>query len=288
MKKIGILVDSFCGLSEDQVKNEYFEFLPLQFSIDGKNYIDNGKEISKKDLAILIAKSEKAFTSLPSLNTIEETLERMDKKFEKVFVFLTSSALSSTFQTVSVAAKKYKDKFIMIDNHFFANQVIEIGNFLIKKAKQGVGIERLIELAKEINEKSINFLIVKDLTNLIKGGRIKGIKKLVLNTFGLVLILKVTQYGITFSGIKKTIKGSMKKVSEKLIDFIGGIENLKNYEFKFMNAANEEMIVTAKNIVSKFGKDIDEKTQASATVMIHTGVECSSLGIWPKLSELKI
>ncbi|WP_033161335.1 DegV family protein [[Mycoplasma] collis] len=288
MKKLGIIVDSFCGLSQAEVEKHNFGFLPLQFSINDKQYLDNGHQVSKKELVDLIANNKDIHTSLPSIENIENLLEEMANKYENVLVFLTSSSLSSTFQTVSIIAKKYNDKFIMIDNHFFADQVIELGNFLIKKRDQGHTLEKIIEIAKYVSDNSINYLVIKDLTNLIRGGRIKGLKKYILSTFGLIVILKVNQNGISFSGVKKTIKGSFKKVSEKLINFIKGQENIENYNFKFMNSNNKEMALVAKNIVAQYNKTIDENCQASATIMIHTGIECSSLGIWPDLEKLKI
>ncbi|WGI36965.1 DegV family protein [Mesomycoplasma lagogenitalium] len=287
MKKIGILLDSFGGISEKEIKANGFEMIPLQFSIDGKDYIDNGSELSNKEISELVKTSEETKTSLPSLATIEERLEQMSKEYENVIVLLTSSALSSTFQTVMVESKKYGDKFKLVDNHFFADQALEISKFLVKKAAEGKTIDELIKFVKQVNEKSLNYLIVKDLTSLIRGGRLTGMKKILLNSFKLIPLLKVSQEGISFGGLKRTLKGSYEKVIEKLIEFIGGLSYLENYEFKFSYAGDLEMFNEAQKALNEYKAKIEKDQISSATVLIHTGFKCASIGIWPKLSKLK-
>ncbi|MGZ9413623.1 DegV family protein [Mycoplasma sp. 5370] len=288
MKKLGILLDSFGGISKQTIENNGFEMVPLQFTIDGKDYIDNGEELTNLQIWELVKKSSSASTSLPALATIQEKLKKMNKEYENVIVFLTSSKLSSTYQTVLVESKQYGDKFHIIDNHFFTDEALELGKFLVQKSNEGVELNKLLEISKWVAKKSMNFLIVKDLTSLIRGGRLKGVKKLLLNSLKLIPLLKVDEEGINFGGLKRTLKGSYEKVLEKLIDFIGGKHNLDNFEFKFMYANDSEMKNEIINLFNKEKLEIGNIEIASATVMIHTGVGCSSLGIWPKLSKIKI
>ncbi|UWD34386.1 DegV family protein [Mesomycoplasma molare] len=288
MKKLGILLDSFGGISQKIIEENGFNMVPLQFNIDGKDYIDNGKELTNLEISELVKNSSSARTSLPALGTIEQVLEKMSKEYENVIVFLTSSILSSTYQTVYVESRKYGDKFHIIDNHFFTDQALELGKFLVKQSNEGINISKLVEVSKEVAKKSLNYLIVKDLTSLIKGGRLKGIKKMILNGLKLIPLLKVDEEGINFGGVKRTLRGSYEKVFEKLLDFIGGREFLENYEFKFMYANDPEMKEEIEKLFNKENLLLENITIASATVMIHTGIGCSSLGIWPKLSKLKI
>ncbi|MGZ9428512.1 DegV family protein [Mycoplasma sp. 480] len=288
MKKLGILLDSFGGISKQTIENNGFEMVPLQFTIDGKDYIDNGEELTNLQIWELVKKSSSASTSLPALATIQEKLKKMNSEYENVIVFLTSSKLSSTYQTVLVESKQYGDKFHIIDNHFFTDEALELGKFLVQKSNEGVELNKLLEISKWVAKKSMNFLIVKDLTSLIRGGRLKGVKKLLLNSLKLIPLLKVDEEGINFGGLKRTLKGSYEKVLEKLIDFIGGKHNLENFEFKFMYANDSEMKNEIINLFNKEKLELGNIEIASATVMIHTGVGCSSLGIWPKLSKIKI
>ncbi|MBN3535021.1 DegV family protein [Mycoplasma procyoni] len=288
MKKLGILLDSFGGVSEKVINEAGFEMIPLQFTIDDVNYIDDGNTLTNREVSEKVKNCTSAATSLPALARIEDTLAKMNEEYENVIAFVTSSAISSTYQTTVVSSRQYGDKFKIIDNHFFGNQAFELAKMLVELSDKGIEIDRLVEIATDVANRSQNFLIVKDLSSLIRGGRLKGIKKVILNSLKLIPLLKVDETGINFSGLKRTLKGSYSKVIEKLIEFIGGETKLEDYEFRFMYAGDEEMFEKAKETLEGYDAKIDKEDIASATVLVHTGFGCSSIGVWPKLSKLKI
>lgn len=286
-KKLGILLDSFPGVSKKEIEANGFRMIPLQFSIDGKDYVDDGEQFNNEQLYELVKNSNEARTSLPSPAVIEEAVETMSEEYENVIALLVSEKLSSTYQTTKTFASGKKN-FHVINNWFCGDQALEMGKFLVKKAEEGASIEDLIKYIEAAKKKSLNYLIPKSLTALIKGGRLTGVKKLILNSLGLVPLLKVDETGINADGVKRTLKGSFDKVIEKLIDFIGGSDKIQDFEFKFIYAGEPTVLETGLNCLEKANIKINKVNWASATVMIHTGHDCSSIAVWPKLEKLKI
>lgn len=62
MKKLGIIVDSFSGLTQEQANEKGYRFLPLRIEIDGVFYED-GKGIDSQDLLKKLTKEAKVKTS---------------------------------------------------------------------------------------------------------------------------------------------------------------------------------------------------------------------------------
>ncbi|UVD81766.1 DegV family protein [Mycoplasma iguanae] len=285
-KKLGILLDSFSGYSQIEIEKLGYHMIPLQFTIDNKSYVDNGIELSFEEMTNMIQNSSSASTSLPSLALIEEKLQQMSEQYEHTIVLTLSSKLSSTFETVFVNAKKFNNIF-PIDNHMCGEEAIWVAKELEKRYAEGAAIENLIEFVEKYNSKTQNYLIPENLDHLIRGGRLKGIKKTILKNLKLFPILKVTEKGITLGGLKRSSENAIKKSIASLLDFIGGESEAHKFDFQIIHGGNYPAILLAEKAFEAKNLKITSIVKSSATVLIHTGIGCISIAVSPKVEFIK-
>ncbi|MCU9939862.1 DegV family protein [Mycoplasmopsis felis] len=175
MKKLGIIVDSFSGLTQEQANEKGYRFLPLRIEIDGVFYED-GKEIDSQDLLKKLTTETKVKTSLPNYNLIVQTIEETSNEYDDVIYLGVSKELSNTFsQFISVASEK--NNVYAMENHLFGNQIIRVVEYFKKLYENGASINELYSKLNDINETSRTFIVPKNLQFIVNGGRLSGLLK---------------------------------------------------------------------------------------------------------------
>lgn len=114
MKKIAIILDSFCGRDKktvEKISDHYF--LPLRIIINGKEYYDDGSTLNAEELMKEANGADDVKTSQPSPAMTEELFETLSKEYENVIYLCLGSALSGTYQTASVISKEYKNVHVI-------------------------------------------------------------------------------------------------------------------------------------------------------------------------------
>ncbi|MGY6172270.1 DegV family protein [Candidatus Mycoplasma pogonae] len=283
-KVLGIIIDSFSSVSQTAINSyENFYLLPLRFEIDGKQYIDNGIELQGDELIEKLNNAKKIFTSQPSPYDIEHVIDKASEECEEVIYLAISSELSSTYANATTYASK-KTNVTVLDSHIVGESFIWLGKKLQKMYQDGVTSNDIIAYFEKYNKHSLNYLLPENLDSLVRGGRLKGIKKVLLTSISLSLILKVNAKGINFGGIKRSFMGAVKKTVTSLIDFIGGETQIKNYEFQILHGGNEKAVTVAESIMRKFNITPAAKPFATPIILIHTGTGCISIAVSPKIN----
>ncbi|CAC13939.1 conserved hypothetical protein [Mycoplasmopsis pulmonis] len=281
MKKLGIIIDSFTSITEDEFKKlEDFYFLPLQLILDGTSYEDNPSNDRQKLFDKIIQASD-IKTSLPISSTIEKAVNESSQKYNDVLVLPIASFLSGTISVINVYAQKHKNVHIF-DNHFVANTIVEIGLQAKKMYEQeNKSIKEIITWLEEINTKTITFLSLKTLDYLVKGGRISGVKKFILTKLKLFPIIQ-SYTNNSIAGLKRTFKSSLEKIYNKLAEFIGGENNFKNYNLKLVHGPSKEMVDGAVEFFKQKGLEFSSIVLASTVIIAHTGPDSISISVVPK------
>ncbi len=162
---------------------------------------------------------------------------------EEVLYIGLSSALSGTFQAGEVAAKEYKGKVRCFDSRSItAGQGILV-EAALRLAESGLKAEEIQKILEKRRAALELFVAIKDLRSLIRSGRLKGVKSIILRKFGLRPILgtdgagKAKNRGVymgrknasaaLFALIKKMIKsGQVKSLQIVHVDARRGAEAL--------------------------------------------------------------
>ena len=110
-----------------------------------------------------------------------------------------SSALSGTFQAGKKAAEGFGGKVRCFDSKSVTAGAGILTAFAVGRAEAGASAEEILAALEEKRKELELFVAVKDLSSLIRSGRLHGIKSLVLRKFGLKPLLGTDKIGKAMS-----------------------------------------------------------------------------------------
>ncbi|ADE19430.1 DegV family protein [Mycoplasma crocodyli] len=279
MKKLGIIIDSFSGITKQKADELNYGYLALQIELDGKIFEDGHQPF--EEVLDTLGKSKKFMTSLPIYKKIENTISDFSKNYDEVIYISISSALSSTSVQAEAISKNFNNVHV-IDNKFSGDQITDVASYVVKLFNETQDINQVIETVKNISSKSQTYIVPKNLDYIIKGGRLTGAKKFIMTRIPMIPILKFDGH-VSVSGLKRSTKTAIAKVFEKLIKFAGGLNEIKNYSLRLIcgndNDIYQEVMdyTTSENIV------LDSIQVTPSAVAVHCGPQAISLSIMPKL-----
>ncbi|MGL4183853.1 MAG: DegV family protein [Metamycoplasmataceae bacterium] len=293
MKKLAIILDSFSGKTEKFFKENYENvfFLPLQIFINGKQILE-GKD---KDPVIeeIIDKNNDIKTSLPVSTSIEEVANKVLDEYENVVCLFINSNLSSTYSVFTAKLenlKKEKGKktnILAFDNHFVSEQYLVVVDYLLNLSetlpKEKNLMKEITNYLEEQNKNCLGFIIPSELSSFARNGRLIGIKKFLSSRF--FLLIKIFN-GVKISGISRTFNGAVKKVINKLNDYIKEIKgpsfSIDNFNLTIVYAWDEKILKEVEKIFKSLNIKVDFIKKACASTTIHTGYGAVFIGISPK------
>lgn len=175
LTKIKIMTDSSVQLTEEEIKQYEITVVPLTISIEGKTYVD-GEDISRSEFVEKMKEAEELpKTSQPSIGRFVDVIKQLteDEDTEVIGIFLAKS-LSGTIdaarQAVEIADRE--DRVTIIDSELTDRaeglQVLEAA----KDAQAGKSKQEIIDHVNQIKSGQKLGMMVVDLKNLIKGGRL--------------------------------------------------------------------------------------------------------------------
>ncbi|WKX02665.1 DegV family protein [Candidatus Mycoplasma mahonii] len=281
MKKIGILVDSFCGFSKKEVEKMGLEYINHSTIIFDKVYKE-GIEIELKDSFEDIQKDLGAKTSLPSVGLFIEKFEEISNKYENIVYLPMNKGLSSTFSVAMAAAADFP-KISVIENKLVSSSTTYTSLEAIKMVNNGASIEEAINFINETSNNTFVYVIPKDLDALIRSGRLNNAKKFIMQKSKLIPRLdlgldgiKVTKVGRNFG---KIVKSSVTKIV-KSID-----HKIENYNWEVIHSGIKKTSDIVVNAYHEAGiKDVI-KSWTSSVVAIHTGIGAICINVFPKFSK---
>ncbi|MHA1200053.1 MAG: DegV family protein, partial [Candidatus Heimdallarchaeaceae archaeon] len=152
-------------------KHEIF-IVPAKVHIGDKTFKDR-LGITRKTLFYELERAKKdIFTSEAPPKDFVEIFDKAKEVSEHVLYLGISHKLSKSFQSATIAARKYRGRITLIDTLSISHGVTLIANHALLRREQGM---ELVPLVNEINEMVKNtrmYVLVEDLKYLYKGGRI--------------------------------------------------------------------------------------------------------------------
>ncbi|WP_036451852.1 DegV family protein [Mycoplasma buteonis] len=279
MKKLGIVIDSFSGITEKEAHDLGFYFLPLQVQIDNQIYQDGVAdhiEILEK-----LSKSNNFLSSLPKIQLIESTIEKAAKECENVIVLTIHDQLSSTTRFARNFAASFANIHV-VSNHFSGYQFINVALYAEKLINKGHSIEEIIQKIENINSLSHTLLVPKTLDYMIKGGRLTGIKKFLMTKITMIPILSFDLEGkVVPIALKRTIKGAISKCVAKAVELA---KELPKPEINWMHGIDQEINDFVLHEIQENNASFTHEQNTSSVVAIHTGPEAFSITIMPQLN----
>ena len=269
-EKIAVLMDTGCDLPIEVCRENDIEVLPLHVMYPEKDYMD-GVDIDP----IMVYErfpDEIPKTSTPSIQEVLDKFEEIRAKgYEKLIAIDISSALSGTFNTVSVAAREYTG----MEVHVFDTRNISFGSgvfalWAAKLIREGVKFQELIQKLYDKRGDSRQFFYMDTLKYLRHGGRIGHVASFIGEALHLKPIISCDPDGVYYTVAKirgerlgklRMLEEVVKQVKDKRCWVIVG-EGYAHEEAMKMKAMLEEKLPNMEYLFDK---------QINATLAINTG-----------------
>ncbi|WP_274379936.1 DegV family protein [Halalkalibacillus sediminis] len=148
--------------------------LPLQVSIDGKNYKENVDLTSQEFYQKVKVTNKAVKTSQPALGDIISTFEQIiEQGYEEIICVNISSEVSGTFQSVSNIADDFEGtKIHVVDSSLLSYPMYEMIQHGKKLIEHGRSAEDVVKIIQNDYKKVHTYIYVADIKYAYLGGGI--------------------------------------------------------------------------------------------------------------------
>lgn len=289
--KTAIVVDSTGSLSNDLLNEPYIYQVNLNVTFsDGEIYTDSSSETKAKEFFQKLANS-KAIpkTSQPEPGQFIEVLEDIKQKgYENVLFIHLSSALSGTLQTAKMLAKEYENDFnsYFVDStgaSFVIESLVEQALILLER---GTAMEEVVEKLEWVAKESDIYLVVEDLSYLVKGGRISKGSSMIGNFLNIKPILLIPEEGnIELFEKVRTTKRALKRMNEVLIEKMEKYDGKAKIAFAHANAEKQVLNQIGK-LQTKYPDTMYRSGFLTVIIGAHVGEGAIGCAVIPLVTEM--
>lgn len=286
MKKIAIVISSFSGKLDDEVKSNGMYSLPLQLTIEKEEWLEGFyNQETKNNIVKKFVNTSNYGTSLPPLGLMIEQMKQLSNEYDQVLYIPLSSELSGTCNALKNNARHYKNVKVF-DNHLSGSALFHAG-LECKRLyeEENKSIEEVLEFLKDFDDKTIGYIIPKGTEALIKSGRLKGAGKLLVSSMKLSIMILVSSV-VKSGGVTRTKKSATVKVVDKILNFMKQKNlTIDDVEFTIIYNYDDEIPNLYLNVLKEKGIQITHKEESSIATLMHTGYGAAYLGINPKIKK---
>ena len=276
MSRVYIVTDSTADLTEEEVKQFEISIVPMNISIDDKNYID-GVTITKDEFKQkMIESAELPKTAQPSIGRFVEVYDELGKNGDSVISIQMMRSISGTVDAARQAADITETNVTVVDSDFTSRSMGMIVKEAAKAAQEGKSVEEILEIVEDAKKRTTLYLTVVNLDNLIKGGRISQLMGMFSNLLNIKLFLQVINGKIEIIQKGRGLKSLQKKydeIFEQMKSAPNGIQ-----EIGIMHAGlsdfNQGNIARIRELFPDVPLTI---VTTSPIIMSHTGVDAMAI-----------
>lgn len=193
MSEFTIMTDSCCDLTAAAAEELGLSVLPLSLHIGEavyRNWLD-GRDIPFPEFYSRARQGESATTAAVSVGDFEAEMRRILSSGRDILCINFSSALSTTYQSASIAAEDLRQEFPEAKICVVDSLCASLGQGLLvwlcaQEQRKGRTLEEVRDFAEETKGKICHWFTVDDLNHLKRGGRISAATAL----FGTMLSIK--------------------------------------------------------------------------------------------------
>jgi len=216
---IALVTDSTCDLSKELIEFYQIYMLPLNINFGENHFLD--KVTITPDHFYTLLESSPVFPKTSQINerAFTNLYSHLASHYDAVISIHLSGQFSGTYLNSVKAAEKIKGEFnkpiYVIDSKNVSGALGLLALRIAQSIETGIPVERIIEDIEIWKKKAKIFVSVKDLKNMIKGGRVSKQKGFIANMLGINPIVsmdsngKSVLFGQTFSqqaNINKVMK----------------------------------------------------------------------------------
>ncbi|MCQ2382641.1 MAG: DegV family protein [Clostridia bacterium] len=224
MKPIVVVTDSSSGITPDEAKTTGVIVIPIPFTIDGNEYLEN-ITIESKQFFQMINTAGNVSTSQPARQILEDTWHQLLQEYEHIIYIPITSGLSGSCNNALEYARHFDGRVHVVDNQRISAPLKISVYEAAKMAAQGKTVEEIIQYLTATQSKSSIYITLNTLKYLRKGGRITPAAAVL----GDMLKLKPILYTRGQNFDKKAITLTIAQAKRQMMKFI---KNELQTEFK--------------------------------------------------------
>lgn len=170
-----ITTDATCDFPK-QLNYEKFKIIPMAYTINDMEY-GIEKELSGKEFYDALRGGAMPTTSLITTYTATEFFRPILQDGNDILHICFSSALSSTYQSVTIAVEEMKKEFperqiFIVDSKCASSGEALLNYYALKARDNGVSIEENYNQTIERRDHLCHYFTPNDLFHLMRGGRV--------------------------------------------------------------------------------------------------------------------
>jgi len=223
---VAIVTDSGADLPDDIDLD--IHTVPVRYNFGDTGYVDKLSQTPEEFYEELATNPEHPKTSQPTPGDFRRQYQFLQTHYDSIISIHLPHVLSGTYQSAVNASKRVENAKIKIVDGLSAS--VGLGLIVIKAAhlaKEGKSHEEISVLLPEIISQSNVYLVVKDLSYIVKGGRLPGWVKKVADFLHIRPVLSIKENGSM--GASGGVRGTS-NLPEKMSKFIlGKMDSNKSY-----------------------------------------------------------
>lgn len=281
MKKVLMIVDSYSGLNKKQAEKEGYLYIPQLVTIDGKEYRD-GDNIIMENAVELIENYESFKTSAPPVGEIMNVIEENASKYDYILYWPMNKGITSTYNTVRNITNDY-DNVFAIDTKMYCAPLLKTIKNVKRMLEKDKTMDEVFAYIKKNNDATIEYLVPKNVNSMIKGGRLKGAKKIIMEKGKLIPKMKFTDNGIRPTAFKRNFGKLVRKTVQSMAS---DLHNPSDYEWQVIHTGDFSAVKIAEEELASLGLT-NTRNWIPAVVTVHMGVGGIGISAFPKIEMIK-
>lgn len=285
MGKVGVIVDSNSGITQQQGSELGLHILPMPFFIDGEMFFED-ITLTQEEFYKRLGDNSDIKTSQPAPADVMAMWDRLLKEYDEIVHIPMSKSLSGSCETALALADDYDGRIVVVDNQRISITQRHAALTAVHMAGAGKGAQEIKEvLEKEALEASI-YLGVDTLKYLKKGGRVTPAAAALGTVLNIKPVLEIQ--GGKLDAFAK-VRG-FKAAKKVMLDAME-----KDVKERFVNTPLDIMIAHSQQneeIANEWKREVEDRfpdydiymAPLALSVACHTGPGVLAVGCAKKLS----
>lgn len=263
-----IVTDSTSDLSHAYLSDNDIYVIPLNLTINGEAYVDQ-VDISSEAYIQKMQEDADVKTSQPAIGKFIEMYDELGADGSEIISIHMTSGLSGTYQTALQASQMSDSKVTVIDSKSISFGLGYQVQHIVDWNNEGYTTEDILTKIAELQKNIKLYVVIGQLNQLIKGGRISKTKGLIGNMMKIKPIGTLEDGKIELIHNSRTQNASVQFLKKEISAFIGD-RNIKSIGIAHANII-EFVDKLKKHFSEEFNFTQFDTNVTTPVISTHTG-----------------
>lgn len=268
MSKKKIVTDSTSDLSQKYLTDNDINVIPLNLTIDGKAFEDQ-IDISSEAFIEKIENDADVKTSQPAIGKFIDLYDELGADGSEIISIHMTSGLSGTYQTALQASQMTNSNVTVIDSKSISYGLGYQVEHIVEWNNDGLSTTEIVKQINDIQKDIKLYVVIGQLNQLIKGGRISKTKGLIGNMMKIKPIGTLVDGKIELIHNSRTQNASIQYLKKEITQFIG------DKKIKSIGIAHANIIEFVDKIKKHFTEEFNftqyDTNVTTPVISTHTG-----------------